>query len=230
MPLYVADSWLTVDGATIALDKHFARFARSAEEQGLVYSPEAFLEAVRDAISGPGAFNPRIELTVRGELMLWMRPAPQRRESIVLWTAPNDPRETPGIKGPDIPSLEVLRTTARDNGADEAVITTANGEIIDGSTTCLLWWREGKAFTPPEEFTRLPSVTVHVITELCAAVGIEISEEAATPQQLDGCEVWAVNALHGIRPVTAWTNGPELATSHSLADHWRPVYEALRQS
>ncbi|MEN9752306.1 MAG: hypothetical protein RLZZ600_1353 [Actinomycetota bacterium] len=230
MPLYVADSWLTVDGATIAIDKHFARFTRSAEEQGLVYSPHTFLESVREAISGPGTVNPRIELTVRGELMLWMRPAPERKASIVLWTAQNDPRETPAIKGPDIPSLEVLRTEARENGADEAVITTASGEIVDGSTTCLLWWRDGKALTPPREFTRLSSVTVQVVAELLASAGIDIAEEAATPAHLEGCEVWAVNALHGIRPVTEWCNGPALATSHPLADHWRPMYEALRQS
>jgi len=230
MPLYVADSWLTIDGSTVALDKHCARFTASAAEQGLVHSPQPFLDQVAIALSQPGIFNPRIELTVRGELMLWMRSAPERRTSIVLSTAERDPRETPAIKGPDIPALEELRTEARNNGADEAVITSPRGEIIDGSTTCLLWWRDGVAHIPPLSFTRLSSVTMQVIAEFFAEAGIAIVEQAAQSADLVGCEVWAVNALHGIRPVTDWINGPTLAPTHPHADFWRPVYEAARQA
>ena len=230
IPLYVGDSWLTIDGATIALDKHFARFADSAHEQGLVQSPAGFLGQVAEALEQPGVFNPRIELTVRGELMLWMRPAPERKASITLRTADTDPRNTPAIKGPDIPVLEALRTEARDNGADEAVITTVSGEIVDGSTTCLLWWRDGQVRIPPMNFTRLSSVTIQVLRELFATSQISVVEEAAHPADLAHLEVWAVNALHGIRPVTTWTNGPTLAQTHPRADFWRPVYEAARQA
>jgi branched-subunit amino acid aminotransferase/4-amino-4-deoxychorismate lyase len=230
LPLYVADSWLTVDGATIALEKHFTRFANSAQEQGLVQSPGTFLSQVAEALEQQGVLNPRIELTVRGELMLWLRPAPERKSNITLCTVDMDPRQTPGIKGPDIPALEALRTEARERGADEAVITTASGEVIDGSTTCLLWWRNDQVNIPPLSFTRLSSVTMQVLSELFAASQISIAEEAARPADLADLEVWAVNALHGIRPVTRWTNGPTLSPVHPRADFWRSVYEAARQA
>lgn len=230
IPLYVGDSWLTIDGATIALDKHFTRFADSAKEQGLVQSPDSFLAQVAEALEQPGMFNPRIELTVRGELMLWMRPAPERKASITLRTAETDPRQTPAIKGPDIPALETLRSEAREHGADEAVITTASGQIVDGSTTCLLWWRDGEVCIPPLSFTRLSSVTIQVIRELLRTSHISVVEEAARPADLVDLEVWAVNALHGIRPVTTWTNGPTLSPTHPRADFWRPMYESARQA
>ncbi|MEU6353979.1 aminotransferase class IV, partial [Streptomyces sp. NPDC047072] len=34
-------------------------------------------------------------------------------------------------------------------------------------------------------------------------------------------EVWLVNALHGIRPVTAWTGGPTKAGPATRATKWR---------
>jgi branched-subunit amino acid aminotransferase/4-amino-4-deoxychorismate lyase len=228
--LYVADSWLTVDGATIALERHFTRFAHSADAQGMVRSADPFLAAVRQALPRTGAWFPRIELTERGELQLWLRPAPERTESVVLWTAPTDPRIEPSIKGPDIDSLEELRAQARDAGATEPVILTANGDVVDGATTCLLWWRDGSLFMPPLEYDRVESVTVTVLRYLAMEAGVTIREQAATPESLAGAEVWAVNALHGIRPATSWVNGPDLTLNEQRVSLWRGWYESLRQA
>jgi hypothetical protein len=43
---------------------------------------------------------------------------------------------------------------------------------------------------------------------LAAQRGTAIRFEACTIQELDGVEVWCVNALHGIRVVTAWLGAP----------------------
>jgi hypothetical protein len=39
--------------------------------------------------------------------------------------------------------------------------------------------------------------------------------------------VWAVNALHGIRPITAWIDGPEMAGQSARASVWRARMDAL---
>jgi hypothetical protein len=56
--------------------------------------------------------------------------------------------------------------------------------------------------------------------------------EPATPSELDGAEVWALNALHGLRIVTDWiddTGGPELAELPGRLALWRGRREALRK-
>ncbi len=230
VPLFVADSWLTVDGATVALDRHFARFAASADAQGLVRPVDDFLAAVRAALPTTGQWFPRIELTVRGELQLNLRAAPERTDSVTLWSASDDPRTEPAIKGPDIAALERLREQARSAGATEAVILDAEGYIIDGATTCLLWWRDGALTSPPPQFTRVNSVTVSVVNDIAREQGVSLAIEAATPASLEECEVWAVNALHGIRPATAWVNGPRTTVDENRLASWRRVYGDLRRS
>jgi branched-subunit amino acid aminotransferase/4-amino-4-deoxychorismate lyase len=43
-----------------------------------------------------------------------------------------------------------------------------------------------------------------------------------TVPELDGREVWLVNALHGIRPVTGWTGGrPMSAGPAGRVAQWR---------
>jgi branched-subunit amino acid aminotransferase/4-amino-4-deoxychorismate lyase len=229
LALYVADSWLTIDGATVALDRHFARFAASADAQGLVRPVDEFLAAVRAAIPTTGAWFPRLELTIRGELQLWLRAAPERTSEVILWTAPEDPRTEPAIKGPDILALEDMRASAREAGASEAVIVTAEGCVVDGSTTCLLWWRDGALRVPPAEFARVDSVTVSVLRDIAQVQGVSVTEEATTAADLDGVEMWAVNALHGIRPATSWLGGPALSINTERLASWRAWYEAARQ-
>jgi branched-subunit amino acid aminotransferase/4-amino-4-deoxychorismate lyase len=230
LALYVADSWLTREGATVALERHFARFALSADVQGLVRPVDDFLAAVRGAIPSTGDWFPRLELTVRGELQLSLRPAPELTDSVTLWSATHDPRTEPAIKGPDIAALEELRAEARAAGATEPVISSAEGFIVDGATTCLLWWHNGALYTPAHELTRVDSVTVSVLRDIAESSGVSVGEAKMRASELDGCEVWAVNALHGIRPALAWLDGPSLTVDESRLATWRRWYESVLQS
>jgi len=227
LPLYVADSWLLAEGSVVALDRHFERFSSSATAQGLVRSVAPFTTAVMAALPRTGSLFPRIDLTERGELELWLRPAPPVFDTIVLATAPMDVRSEPTIKGPDIPALEGLRAQAREKGADDAVILNTVGNIVDGATTCLLWWREDQLFMPPLQASRVDSITVKVVSEIAAARGIVLQQEWATPAQLAGTTVWALNSLHGIRQVTKWVGEKELEPQTDRLTQWRTLYAAL---
>lgn len=226
IPLYVADSWLLTEGNVVALDRHFERFASSAAAQGLVRSVAPFTAAVRAALPHTGSHFPRIDLTERGELELWLRPAPPRSDTIVLATAATDVRSEPTIKGPDIPALEGLRQSAKGLGADDAVILDPSGRIIDGATTCLLWWRNGDIFLPPASAVRVDSITVKVVQELAVARGVAVTEEWASPADLLGTTVWAVNSLHGIRDVSRWVGHEGLLSNPPLLAQWRAAYDA----
>ena len=45
----------------------------------------------------------------------------------------------------------------------------------------------------------------------------------------DGTELWALSALHGIRIVTAWVDGPSLAEKPGRLAQWRTRLDALRK-
>ena len=227
-PLLVADSFLVRDGGVVAFEEHAVRFTRSTEAQGMLFPSRAYIDAFADLIPSEGDWFPRLDFTVRGEIECWMRPAPPLTTSVTLATADHDPRTQPEIKGPDLEVLNSLRDDARSRGADDAVILDQTGRIVDGATTCLVWWRGGALVSPPADAVRVDSVTGRVLSEMAAEQGFPLAFESIEPVALAGLTVWAINALHGIREVTAWLDGPALAPNPELLADWRAAYELRR--
>lgn len=230
--LLVADSFLVSSGRVLALPLHQRRFTESAAAAGFrdTGEVERFWRAGLAALPRDDEWFPRFELvrTPQGvlRLSLRLRPAPERGDTLVVATADGDPRRCPDRKGPDIDRLNVLRQAALRRGAQEAVILDA-GRVSDGTTTALLWWRGDVLFAPPFEFARVDSVSARTVRGIAAALGIPVEEEAARPAQLDGAVLWAVNALHGIRSVTAWVDGPALTQDDARTSAWRARCSAL---
>lgn len=229
--LLAADSFLVEEGRVLALGLHRSRFAETVREQGFRDQDEldAYWEAAIAALPREGAWFPRFELVRAREalrLRFRLRTAPERTRSLVVATADADPRRVPHLKGPDIDRLSALRQAAQRRGAQEAVILD-DGHVSDGATTALLWWRGGTLYAPPFELPRVDSVAARTVRGIAAALGVPVEEEAVRPSQLDGAVLWAVNALHGIREVTSWVDGPALATDPTRTDAWRARFAAL---
>jgi branched-subunit amino acid aminotransferase/4-amino-4-deoxychorismate lyase len=228
-----ADSWLVVDGAVRGLELHRTRFMTSIPRgRYRQLDPDAFWNAAIAAIPRTGCWFPRVELRVQllqPQLLLRMREAPELKRSIVLATAARDPRKAAGFKGPDLDAMTRLRTDAQDRGADEAVILTPEGFIAEGSTTSLAWWRGDALCVPSTDIRRVDGVTVRSLMTLAAAMGIDVLYESVTPAELDGMEVWALNALHGIRIVTSWVDGPATAEQPGRLATWQARLDALRK-
>lgn len=226
----VADSFLVSDGSALALDLHRTRFLTSVP-RGYYgdTDPDAFWRAAIAAIPREGDWFPRLELHDGPRFLFRHRSAPQLKNSIVLTTHRGaDPRTTPGVKGPDFAALTRVRTEAQTSGADEAVLLTDDGYVIESSQSAIVWWRGSILCTSPSEFERVDSVTAKAMIGLAAALGIELHTEAVTPAELDGTEVWALNSLHGPRIVTRWIDGPELAELPGRLTQWRARLAALR--
>lgn len=232
--LDAADSWLVADGRVLALDLHRSRFL-DAVPPGLgdELDVDAFWDAAVAAIPREGDWFPRVELRSRlerPELLFRLREAPPRARSIVLRThRGRDPRTAPRIKGPDLERMVLLRTEAQQHGADEAVLLTPEGWLAEGSTTCLVWWRGDALCLPDPGIERIDSVTVRSVVALATALGVDILYETVRPEELDGLEVWALNALHGIRIVTRWLDGPATAELPGRLEEWRRRLDALRR-
>lgn len=223
----IVDSWLVDDGRVLAFDAHVRRFAAAcaglygiAEEQ-----VGEFLHAAASRVPARGRWFPRAELAVAdGTPSLWfrIRPAPPRGETVRLWVAGRpDGRKHPRLKGPDLDWLAARRRAAVAAGADEAVLLSPAGHVLEGSTTSILWWRGDTLCAPPRDGAILPGTTRAVLLEAARACGVRVAFEEAAPAKLDGLEVWAVNALHGIRPVTAWVNAGIRAGQATRAARWQ---------
>jgi branched-subunit amino acid aminotransferase/4-amino-4-deoxychorismate lyase len=229
-----ADSWLVSDGTVLGLELHRTRFMTSIPRgRYRQLDPGAFWDASLAAIPRVGDWFPRVELRLQAlapQLLLRMREAPERRRSIVLAThAGRDPRKAPRFKGPDLEAMTRLRTIAQKAGADEAVLLSPQGFVADGSTTSLAWWRGDALCVPADDIDRVDGVTVRSVVTLATALGIDVLHESVGPEELDGLEVWALNALHGIRIVTSWVDGPATAEEPGRLAAWRARLDALRK-
>ncbi|MGW1625286.1 aminotransferase class IV [Streptomyces sp. NPDC002172] len=221
--LLVADSWLVRDGRVRGLDRHRDRFVRScAECDG---PPEhrlpEFWRAMTAALPRTGEWFPRVELTPH-HVRFRLRHAPPLGSAVEVWAVGQpDPRTAPRRKGPDLDTLARLRARAAEAGAQEAVLVNPSGVVLEAATTSVLWWEDDTLCLPPPRLPVLPGVTVALIQDRAKRLGIGIAHRERTLTELADREVWLVNALHGIRPVTRWAGGPATAGTAVRAPEWR---------
>ncbi|MGV8896160.1 MAG: aminotransferase class IV [Rhodoglobus sp.] len=223
--IVAADSWLVSDGRALGMGLHRERFLHTASDA------EPFWDAALAAIPSQGDWFPRVEKHSDGRLLFRLRTAPERQRTAVLatWTGP-DPRTQPTVKGPDLAAMLRIRTAVQPLGATEAVIVSNDGHVVEGAYSGLLWWRGDILCGPPADLPRINSVTTRTALTLAAALGLDTHEEAVTPLELDGTELWALSALHGIRIATGWVDGPELAEKPGRLAIWRARLDALRRA
>jgi branched-subunit amino acid aminotransferase/4-amino-4-deoxychorismate lyase len=230
----VVDSWLVADGRAVSPDAHADRFVTAC---AALYSvprdrARAFVRAAVRRIPATGRWFPRLELTVLDHepvFQLWLRPAPARGATVRVWVYDGvDGRRHPTVKGPDLDWLAQVRSAAQDRGADEALLLADDGRLIEGTTTSLLWWHGDTLYAP--DTTRLdllPSVTRTTLLQIAAAFRTPVAYACPRPSDLAGLETWAVNALHGIRPVRQWTGAAIAAGRAPRAPVWQARLDAL---
>nr|WP_279587618.1 aminotransferase class IV [Lysinibacter cavernae] len=221
----VADSFRVSNGTVIAHELHRDRFVMGCILMG--YSNPAELanfwrEAtlyLADASRGDDLF-PRVELLAAegGHRLALLTRSIQRLgeapESIILSSSYSDPRRLPTIKGPNIALFSRLNARASETAqypiatgdpgptpVHDTIICTSDGTVIEGTTTSLLWWNNNTLHRVPTARPRVSSVTERILIEAAGSLEIPVAETDAKAHTLANHEVWAVNALHGIRPV-----------------------------
>ncbi|MFF9090833.1 aminotransferase class IV [Streptomyces sp. NPDC014991] len=233
-PVDVIDSWLVSDGRVVALDAHLDRFTTACATLFAVprEHTSAFLRAAVRRIPARGRWFPRMELTVRDggpAFHLRLRAAPPRGAAVRVWVHDGaDQRRHPSVKGPDLDWLAQVRSAAQRRGADEALLLSADGRLVEGSTTSVLWWRGDTLYAPDaDRLDLLPSVTRTAVLRIAAAHRTRVAYACPRPEDLAGLETWAVNALHGIRPVREWVGSSTVAGPAPRARTWQTRLDAL---
>jgi branched-subunit amino acid aminotransferase/4-amino-4-deoxychorismate lyase len=227
--LLAADSWLVADGRSRAVERHWARFTATCREQGV--APDAlaaFRAEVEGALPARGRWFPRVELRLDGELALELRPAPPREPTVVAWVADvPDPRVAPRRKGRDLERLGALRERAAAHGAGEAVIADADGRLLEGAYTSLLWWEGETLWAVPDDAPILPGITRELLIELARSRDTPLAQRRPRLHELADRETWLVSALHGIRAVTRWAGGGLPAVDAPRAAAWQRLLDGL---
>ena len=227
--LLAADSWLVDDGRVRAIERHWARFGATCREHGVAPGALAELRAdVAGGVPARGRWFPRVELRADGELAFQVRPAPAREPTVVAWVADvADPRREPRRKGPDLERLASLRERAATRGAGEAVISDADGRLLEGAFTSLMWWEGETLCTVPDDAPILPGITRALLVELARDRATPVAYRRPRSQELAERETWLVSALHGIRVVTGWANGGPPAGGAPRAGGWQRLLDGL---
>ena len=76
------------------------------------------------------------------------------------------------------------RAEADAAGADEALLLSTTGRMIEGTTSNLFWIRGSTVCTPPLATGILPGVTRATVLELCRAMKLQTKEIAPRPRDL----------------------------------------------
>jgi branched-subunit amino acid aminotransferase/4-amino-4-deoxychorismate lyase len=233
-PLLVADSWLVREGRVRGYGRHRERFLRACAECGGP-GPRRLVEFWQDvtaALPRTGEWFPRVELAAGSlELRLRLRHAPPLGTEIRLWSVGQPDRRTaPRRKGPDLDVLARVRGRAVEEGAQEGVLVGPSGAVLESATASVLWWEDDSLCLPPPRLPVLPGVTVGLIRERAHRLGIPVVHRERTVAELEGREVWLVNALHGVRPVTGWIGEPMTAGPAARAGQWRNWLDGLPES
>lgn len=192
-----------------------------------------FLALARTQIAESGAGFPRLELWHQGatepQLALSLRELPLLTETLAMRSAPDIDLVHPERKGPNIAQLSALNRTL---GA-EALLLDRAGRVLEGATTSVLWW-EQETLCRTASAERVASVTERIVLSIARDMGISIASRELAPDDLARREAWAVNALHGIRPISTIDaiqlpegDGGRLARFRSALDQsWEPVLDA----
>jgi len=210
-------------GRPFALREHLARLERSAQNLRLSVDVEAVradVARVLDAAAGepdPGML--RIVLTRGGRRLLLVESLPEHAPSIRLATVTYAPvRLLDGVKSLSYAANMFATRLAREQGADEALLVTPHGRVLEAPTSSIFWVSGGNVFTPP--------LSDHILASITRAVTIELSEaeerSCTLEELLASDEAFLVSTTRELQPVaTVDGNGIGPAgggpVSHGLA-------------
>ena len=123
----------------------------------------------------------------------------------------------------------LAREEARAERADEALLASASGEVLEGAASNVFVVRDGEVFTPPLARGILPGITRAVVLERCAALGVPAREAALTCADLTTAdEVFLTNSVQEVVPL-AMLDGRALP-SRALGQRLLEAYRAARST
>ncbi len=196
-------------GRPFALEEHLARLGRSARNLRLPLDANAVRADVArllDVAAGepdPGML--RIVVTRGGRRLLLTESLPDHTPAIRLATVTYAPvRLLDGIKSLSYAANMLATRLAQERGADEALLVTPHGRVLEAPTSSIFWIAGGAVRTPP--------LSDHVLESITRALVIELAEaeerSCALDELLGADEAFLVSTTRELQPVASVDGRP----------------------
>jgi branched-chain amino acid aminotransferase len=204
------------DGRPFALEDHLARMERSAGNLRLPFAIEAMrsdvaalLEAAR---AGDGVL--RVLVTRGGRRIGFVEPLPALPATMALRTITYSPtRILDGVKSLSYGGNMLASRLAREQGADEALLVTPHGRVLEAPTLTFFCSLDGRTLvTPPLEDHILDSITRRRLLAVC-----DVEERPIAADELGGVqEAFLASTVREVLPVHAIDDRPVPAVDGPL--------------
>ena len=190
------------DGRPFALDEHLARMQRSARGLRLPLDVEAVRAdaAALLAASEPADRMLRLLVTRGGRRIGIVEELPVLPAVVALQTITYAPsRVLDGVKSLSYAANMLASRLAREQGADEALLVTPHGRVLECPTTSLFYVLDAMLCTPPLSERILDSITRRVLLEVTDA-----RERVTTRDDLAvASEAFLASSAREVHPVGA---------------------------
>jgi branched-chain amino acid aminotransferase len=189
-------------GRPFGVDEHLERMARSAETLRLPFDADA-VRADATALIAAGAPDEamlRLVVTRGGRRIGMLETLPEKPETIALQTVTYTPtRVLDGVKSLSYAANMLATRIAREQGADEALLVTPHGRVLEGPTTSFFYVLDGSLCTPPLSDRILDSITRRALLHVTdAGERITTLEDVAA-----ATEAFLASSLREVHPVHA---------------------------
>jgi branched-chain amino acid aminotransferase len=189
-------------GRPFALEEHLERMARSAAALRLPFD----IDAVRDDVekllemSEPADGGLRLLVTRGGRRIGIVEDLHLLPDTAALATITYAPtRVLDGVKSLSYAANMLASRLAREQGADEALLVTPHGRVLEGPTTSFFYVLDGTLYTPPLEDRILDSITRRALFAVTDA-----SERITTLDDLRSIgEAFLASSAREVQPVHA---------------------------
>ncbi|HEV7882160.1 MAG TPA: aminotransferase class IV [Solirubrobacteraceae bacterium] len=195
------------DGQPFALDEHLERMARSAAAIRLPIDLDALRSDVAailaEAEPADGAL--RLLVTRGGRRIALVEPLKQLPDTIALATITYAPtRVLDGVKSLSYAGNMLASRLAREAGADEALLVTPHGRVLEGPTTSFVYVLGGRLYTPPLADRILDSITRRILFAVT-----DVEERVTTLDDLRALdEAFLASSIREVHPVHAIDGAP----------------------
>jgi branched-chain amino acid aminotransferase len=197
-------------GRPFALEDHLARLERSAHNLRLPLD----LDAIRADVSGllerneEGDAALRVLVTRGGHRLGIVEPLRELPPTLALATVTYAPtRILDGVKSLSYAANMLAGRVARERGADEALLVTPHGRVLEGPTGSFFCVMPGEGLvTPPMDDHVLDSITRRRLIELCDVHQRPIAQDELVHVE----EAFIASTLREVHPVRS-IDGVELA-------------------
>jgi branched-chain amino acid aminotransferase len=189
-------------GRPFALDEHLDRMGHSAASLRLPFDEDAVRADVDALLRAGGPIDYALRLVVtRGGRRIGLLEAPRVfPETIALATVTYAPtRILDGVKSLSYGANMLASRLALEAGADEALLVTPHGRVLEGPTTSFFYVLDGELRTPPLSDRILDSISRRVLLAVTGA-----RERVTTLDDLTSIsEAFLASSLREVQPVRA---------------------------